>query len=88
MVFNHGSFESPLICSADSEPQSIDSTQLESLSHTYDVDGRKRIASVRVSVDKFVEITRVEMSYEGDEVAFNHTFDARGKVYTQQIPEG
>ena len=81
------------MCGTDSEPQSPESTQLESLEHTFKVDGRRRVSQVRVCIDRHVEITRLEMYYEatGDEespvMAFGHVFEDRGRAYTCTIPD-
>ena len=83
-LFNNGSvtLESPFISSCESNgnsPQSFESTRLESEVITYNIE--KKIASIKVTVDKLVLITGLEMRYANGTVALSHTFDPRGIAF-------
>ena len=63
-IFNNGALESPFFASAGSGPPSQETTQSEGAVSTFNFSDGRQIRKIRVTVNRMVLITRLEMSYE------------------------
>lgn len=80
-ILDSGTITSPFICPADNEPVSSQSTQLDSNINTYDIDSSRHIKTIKVTIDRHVLITGLELLYDDGGVAMSHKFDSKGLTF-------